>query len=210
MALTATDYEIYFWNGTSTTKITNNSVLDISPQINNLGEVVWEQYDGNDYEIYYWRNGTAVTRITNNTVNDYAPRINDSGQIVWYGSDGTDYEIFMAQNSTDSDGDGIIDTEDNCPNKPNGYDLGSCSPWSGSPGVVCESDNDCTATCTGVRACNKNQEDTDNDGVGDVCDNCPNNCNTHQLDADVDGIGDVCDPTPGCGGCSGIACDQQC
>ncbi len=90
-----TDYEIYFWNGSSTTKITNNSVLDISPQINNLGEVVWEQYDGNDYEIYYW-NGVTVTQITNNTFNDYAPRISDSGQIVWYGDDGTDYEIYIA------------------------------------------------------------------------------------------------------------------
>jgi hypothetical protein len=31
-----------------------------------------------------------------------------------------------------------------------------------------------------------------------------------QLDADADSRGDVCDTTPGCGGCTGIACEQQC
>lgn len=113
-------------------------------------------------------------------------------------------------NQEDSDADGIGDACDYCPNKPNGPDLGSCSPWSGSPGAQCESDNDCTAACTGVRTCNKNQEDTDSDGVGDVCDNCHNNCNTLQKDADGDGIGDVCDPSPGCGGCAVIECEQQC
>jgi len=55
-----------------------------------------------------------------------------------------------------------------------------------------------------------NQEDTENDGVGDVCDNCVNKCNSQQLDADSDGIGDVCDSTPGCGGCTGVQCEEDC
>ncbi len=77
--------------------------------------------------------------------------------------------------ATDSDDDGIPDSQDNCPN-----------------------------------VCNNRQLDTDGDGIGDVCDNCPTNCNSQQLDADSDGLGDVCDPAPGCGGCSGVECEQQC
>ncbi len=36
-------------------------------------------------------------------------------------------------------------------------------------------------------------EDSDGDGIPDVCDNCPAVANTDQSDADGDGIGDACD-----------------
>jgi hypothetical protein len=52
--------------------------------------------------------------------------------------------------------------------------------------------------------------DTDNDGIPDSSDNCPDNCNSSQLDADNDGAGDICDNTPGCGGCGMTACEDSC
>ena len=59
---------------------------------------------------------------------------------------------------TDTDEDGVIDVEDNCPD-----------------------------------VYNPNQEDRDTDGRGDVCDNCPDYANSDQADADSDDTGDVCD-----------------
>ncbi len=40
-------------------------------------------------------------------------------------------------------------------------------------------------------------DDDDCDGIGDVCDNCPNTANSNQDDADTDGVGDGCDRCPG-------------
>ncbi|MCX6832627.1 MAG: thrombospondin type 3 repeat-containing protein, partial [candidate division Zixibacteria bacterium] len=38
------------------------------------------------------------------------------------------------------------------------------------------------------------QTNTDADGIGDACDNCPNTYNPDQADSDADGIGNACDP----------------
>ncbi len=109
--------------------------------------------------------------------------------------------------SLDSDFDGISNTIDNCPNISNGPEVGSCyNHYTQELGELC------TIDCDPIWYiwCDISQVDWDNDGVGDVCDNCDEDCNTQQLDADGDGIGDVCDPEPGCGGCGDDPCEPEC
>lgn len=84
----------------------------------------------------------------------------------------------------DSDGDGIPDPQDNCPNN---YNPGQEDSDQDGKGDVCDN---CPHNY------NPGQEDADLDGVGDVCDNCPGIYNPNQADADADGKGDVCDNCP--------------
>jgi hypothetical protein len=115
----------------------------------------------------------------------------------------------------DSDRDGISDAVDNCPDKPNGPNGGTCSAGS-MAGEPCITIFDCG--CMGE--CILDQEDTDGDGTGDTCeeetstttsvpeaelkdtdndgvpdfvDNCPFVSNLGQENGDSDSYGDACD-----------------
>jgi len=140
--------------------------------------------------------------------------------ILW---DIYDFEMTLSLTPRDRDGDGIPDTEDNCPFVANPDQLDTdedgvgdvCDncPEDANPdqadgdnddiGDLCDPfpndtdndgvDND-TDNCIAVS--NPDQLDTDEDGVGDVCDNCPAVANPDQADGDNDGVGDLCDPFP--------------
>jgi alpha-tubulin suppressor-like RCC1 family protein len=110
----------------------------------------------------------------------------------------------------DSDGDGIDDEDDNCPNLINVDQLDTDQDGFGNR---CDLDDDGDLIIDFLDNCpqdnNRNQLDQDNDGIGDVCDNdgdldndgidnsidnCRNDRNPLQYDTDLDGIGDECDP----------------
>jgi len=64
------------------------------------------------------------------------------------------------------DDDGIPDDQDNCPNTPNGQDLGTCVNCNdGSIGSTCTASGQCSNG-----HCSMSQEDYDGDNIGDVCD----------------------------------------
>ncbi len=112
--------------------------------------------------------------------------------------------------NTDTDGDGINDSIDNCVNISNPDQLDDDGDGIGN---ACDNDNDNDTIENDDDNCpeteNQDQLDTDNDGIGDACDddddgdgildvddNCPLVPNPNQEDTDGDGIGDVCDDVP--------------
>ncbi len=82
----------------------------------------------------------------------------------------------VCQPFADSDGDGVSDRQDNCPQIPNPDQADSDSDGIGDACDPCPQG-----------------DDVDSDGICDVDDNCPQVNNPGQEDSDADGQGDACD-----------------
>ncbi len=77
----------------------------------------------------------------------------------------------------DRDGDGVLDSSDNCPDTPNPTQTDTNGNGKGDP-------------------CDVDPNDRDSDGVVNAADNCPDHFNPSQVNSDADPQGDACDAYP--------------
>lgn len=160
-------------------------------------------YNNNPVEYDYTYDWTVTEPIANSCDTRY--ELTD-----YAGNFATDERLnnfSITPNTTDTDGDGVYDSDDNCISIPNpgqedfdGDGIGDvCDPCTdtdgdgfGNPGF---SANTCPPDqCEGY----DDNIDTDEDGIPDGCDNCPSVANPDQMDCNANGIGDVCESSSGC------------
>lgn len=119
------DYEIFFWNGSSLSQITDNDYNDKYPSLYETS-IAWQGLKDDNYDIFYYDGSSATTQITH-AGRDVYPSLY-KGKVVWEGTDGNDREIFQW------DGSKIIQVTNNSfhdsyPSYYNGY-----LAWKGDDG----------------------------------------------------------------------------
>jgi len=85
--------EIFLYDGTTTTGLTDNTYMDNAPRISG-SNVVWEaSVDGEDSEVLLY-DGVSTTRLTDNDGQDRYPEVSGSN-VVWQGYTDGSYEVFQ-------------------------------------------------------------------------------------------------------------------
>ena len=125
-------------------------------------------YDTGSHAYLHTSSHSEAGTWNNNSMHDIDPDLYTKG-------------IIELSDPPDSDNDGIFDSDDNCPDTPNGPDGGTCLYE--NVGTTCTSNRDCGTS----GSCSMDQEDTDSDGVGDVCDDNTMCKGNFDYDQDVDG-----------------------
>lgn len=77
------DNEIFYTDETTIYQLTNNEASDVSPRINNQGQIVWRTSDGHDLMFY---DGAEIIELSSSTRDDY--QLNNVGQVAWTSSGG--------------------------------------------------------------------------------------------------------------------------
>jgi Tol biopolymer transport system component len=98
MGYDGTNWDICSANadGSNLVNVSNNTLENEYPMINDAGRVVWHAYhDSVNTEIWSCNatGGTAV-QLSSNGEEDWHPRINNAGQVVWMARVGGDWEIY--------------------------------------------------------------------------------------------------------------------
>ena len=86
------DDRIMMYDGTDVVVLADEGAY--SARING-SYVVWDAYDGADYEIYLHNlDANETIQLTDNTYDEWSPNISGS-YVVWYGHDGGSSEIYL-------------------------------------------------------------------------------------------------------------------
>ncbi len=181
-----------------------NNVVTISLADLEIGESVKVWFQARLSTTFSWQTGSQT--ITNQAefraefVDPVPTDSDDSPDVV----DATDIPVA----TIDTDGDGVPDHLDNCPDVKNVVDVGGVKtqPDADKDGIgdACDPDRDGDGVNNDADPCpddgalktpedGKKCTDSDDDGVSDFVDNCPDVKNADQADFEVDGIGDLCD-----------------
>jgi len=94
------DYEIFLFDGATTSQLTSNSSQDHQAHVSG-DNVVWRGEFGGDVEILLY-DGVSTSNVSNSVGNDHRPQVSGDN-IVWYGEDtaGTgDDDIFFYDGAT--------------------------------------------------------------------------------------------------------------
>ena len=89
------DLEIFLYDGTSTTQITDDDYNHTPPQINDNGWVVWSGLDGRRDKIFLY-DGTSTTQIGEGS----GPQINNNGWVLWRDWNGLDKGLLLYDGTT--------------------------------------------------------------------------------------------------------------
>ncbi|GEM_PF-3556207 len=155
-----------------------------------LGNMILQVFNNTNQNLHAEVSVTiGETNIEVSVIVGGAPDADSDGDGVPDGADNCPDDVNKQQ--TDDDGDGVGNPCDVCPNDPEDDEDSDkiCSPED-----VCPSDPN--KTTSGQCGCGVADTDSDSDSIANCHDNCSLISNQEQTDSDQDGRGDVCDTCP--------------